>query len=101
MIVKTLIAAVTVALPKLIEEGIDYFKDEPKEPVKEGRKTMDRTKFSKGEIAFIKKNYKCWLKNKQSTSGLPCATQSALVTFLNKELYVSKSISTYRRIWKS
>ena len=97
-IIAGLAAAVAPSIPSAIETVWNYFTEEEEDPVKRTYKKRDTHQFTDEECRKILLKYKEYLEHKADPNGFKC-TQEELAQGLNNELGLSKSSSSYRRVW--
>lgn len=103
--IKTLaLAVLTPTLAKAVSEGYEWMcekfgcEDDPKPPIK--RKSPDRSLLSVEQKQFVRKEFRSYLTNRKTTSGVSIKNTEELTTYFNQKFNCNKSRSVYAKIWK-
>lgn len=105
---KTLaLAVLTPTLIKAAEEGYEWVckqfgecEDISPKTKKVIRKSPDTYRLVPQQKTFIRREFRSYLKDKKTTSGIPIQNTDELAAYFNTKFSCHKSRSTYAKIWK-
>lgn len=100
MIKTALIAIFTPTLIKAVSEGYDWMCEAFGCEDELEAKRPDRTILNAGMRKRINAEYRFYLKNRTTVNGLKLHNLQDLTNYLNDELGLNKSKSTYANVWR-